>query len=161
MYLQKVPNEEKNFFFLNLFFVGVLKVNDEIVGFGSESGSISQRHGSADPDPHQNVTYPHSATLPYPITRVTRYPSSLSLITMSYFRIGRRSSSWTRQTATAAGGGPIMSLFPRLQYRRRRLWRPLTTVLLVKRQRIPHRVEHHVQERLPTPTVCSMQKREN
>jgi hypothetical protein len=23
-------------------------------GSGSESGSISQRHGSADPDPHQN-----------------------------------------------------------------------------------------------------------
>jgi hypothetical protein len=32
---------------------------------GSESGSISQRHGSADPDPdpHQNVMDPHSATL--------------------------------------------------------------------------------------------------
>ncbi len=28
------------------------------VGSGSESGSISQRHGSADPDPHQNVTDP-------------------------------------------------------------------------------------------------------
>ncbi len=25
---------------------------------GSESGSISQRHGSADPDPHQNVMDP-------------------------------------------------------------------------------------------------------
>jgi hypothetical protein len=25
---------------------------------GSASGSISQRHGSADPDPHQNVMYP-------------------------------------------------------------------------------------------------------
>jgi hypothetical protein len=31
-------------------------VNDEnMAGSGSESGSISQRHGSADPDPHQNV----------------------------------------------------------------------------------------------------------
>jgi hypothetical protein len=30
----------------------------EIVGFGSISGSISQRHGSADPDPHQNVMDP-------------------------------------------------------------------------------------------------------
>ncbi len=31
-----------------------------IAGCGSESGSISQRHGSADldPDPHQNVTDP-------------------------------------------------------------------------------------------------------
>jgi hypothetical protein len=27
-------------------------------GSGSESGSISQRHGSADPDPHQNVMDP-------------------------------------------------------------------------------------------------------
>jgi hypothetical protein len=25
---------------------------------GSESGSISQRHGSADPDPHKNVMDP-------------------------------------------------------------------------------------------------------
>jgi hypothetical protein len=33
-------------------FVDVLKVNDELAG----SGSISQRHGSGDPDPdpHQN-----------------------------------------------------------------------------------------------------------
>jgi hypothetical protein len=30
----------------------------KIAGSGSESGSISQRHGSADPDPHQNVTDP-------------------------------------------------------------------------------------------------------
>jgi hypothetical protein len=38
-----------------MFFVCILKVNDE--NSGSESGSISQRHGSADPepDPHQNV----------------------------------------------------------------------------------------------------------
>ncbi len=27
-------------------------------GFGSESGSISHMHGSADPDPHQNVMDP-------------------------------------------------------------------------------------------------------
>ncbi len=52
-------NKQKNFF-LNNFFVGLLKVSDEIVGSGSESGSISKRHGSADPDPdqHQNVIYP-------------------------------------------------------------------------------------------------------
>jgi hypothetical protein len=32
----------------------------KIEGFGSASGSesISQRHGSADPDPHQNVMDP-------------------------------------------------------------------------------------------------------
>jgi hypothetical protein len=28
------------------------------VGFGVGSGSISQRYGSGDPDPHQNVTDP-------------------------------------------------------------------------------------------------------
>jgi hypothetical protein len=27
---------------------------------GSKSGSISQRHGSADPDPHQNVMDPQN-----------------------------------------------------------------------------------------------------
>jgi hypothetical protein len=53
----------------NLFFVGILKVNDERKQdpdpgsgseSGSESGSISQRHGSADPDPDslQNVMDP-------------------------------------------------------------------------------------------------------
>jgi hypothetical protein len=30
----------------------------KIEGSGSESGSISQSHGSADPDPHQNVMDP-------------------------------------------------------------------------------------------------------
>jgi hypothetical protein len=30
----------------------------KIAGSGSASGSISQRHGSADPDPHQNVIDP-------------------------------------------------------------------------------------------------------
>ncbi len=50
-------NKQKNFF-LNEFFVGVLKVNDVI----ARSGCSSQRHGSADPDPdldpHQNVVDP-------------------------------------------------------------------------------------------------------
>ncbi len=71
--------KQKNFF-LNQFFVGLLKVNDEnrwirirtrtrihqseawICGSGSESGpgSISHRYGSTDPDPdaHQNVMDP-------------------------------------------------------------------------------------------------------
>jgi hypothetical protein len=40
------------------FFVGVLKVSDENSRSGSESGSISQRHRFADPDPHQNVMDP-------------------------------------------------------------------------------------------------------
>jgi|LakMenE18May11ns_1017448.scaffolds.fasta_scaffold9302125_1 hypothetical protein len=30
----------------------------KIAGSGSESGSISQMHGSADPDPHQHVMDP-------------------------------------------------------------------------------------------------------
>jgi hypothetical protein len=30
----------------------------KLAGSGSESGSISQSHGSADPDPHQNVMDP-------------------------------------------------------------------------------------------------------
>jgi hypothetical protein len=30
----------------------------KIGGSGSESGSIRQRHGTGDPDPHQNVTDP-------------------------------------------------------------------------------------------------------
>jgi hypothetical protein len=30
----------------------------KIAGSGSASGSISQRNGSADPDPHQNVMGP-------------------------------------------------------------------------------------------------------
>ncbi len=57
MYLQKVIIRKN--FFLNFFF-GVFTVNDEKAGSGSvsEFGSISQRHGSADPDPHQNVMDP-------------------------------------------------------------------------------------------------------
>ncbi len=51
MYLQKgtsIKNKNK------IFFVGVLKVTDERAG----SGSVSQRYGSDDPDPQQNVTDP-------------------------------------------------------------------------------------------------------
>ncbi len=43
--------KQKNFFYQ--FFVCVLKVYDE--------NSVSQRHGSADPDPHQNVMDPQHA----------------------------------------------------------------------------------------------------
>jgi hypothetical protein len=39
-----------------MFFAGVLKVKQKIAGSGS--GSISQRHGSANPDQYQNVTDP-------------------------------------------------------------------------------------------------------
>jgi hypothetical protein len=46
MYESSKSNKQKNFFF-NHFFVGVLKVTDEIAE--SVSGSIRQRHGSTDP----------------------------------------------------------------------------------------------------------------
>ncbi len=51
----------KKNFYIYLFFVGILKVKMmKIEGFGSASrfGSIGQRHGSADPEPHQNVMDP-------------------------------------------------------------------------------------------------------
>jgi hypothetical protein len=54
----KIPTKEisEKLFEKNGFFVGVLKVNDENSSiYGSESGSISQKHGSADPDPLKNV----------------------------------------------------------------------------------------------------------
>jgi hypothetical protein len=43
-----VPSKSNKLNFFKLVFVGVLKVTDE---------NISQRHGSADPDPHQNIRY--------------------------------------------------------------------------------------------------------
>jgi hypothetical protein len=48
----------------------------KIAGSGSESGSISQRHGFADPDPHQSVMDPeHLAfvSLPYKIPVISNY----------------------------------------------------------------------------------------
>jgi hypothetical protein len=55
-----------------LFFVGILKVNDEksrirIQDPDPGSGSISQRHGSADPDPDplQNIMDPEHWSLPW------------------------------------------------------------------------------------------------
>ncbi len=37
----------------------------KIAGSGSESGSISQRQGSSDPDPHQNVMDPEHCSKLY------------------------------------------------------------------------------------------------
>jgi hypothetical protein len=54
MYLNKVISRKT---FLKISFFGVLKVNDENLKIAG-SGSISQRHGSADPDPYQNVMDP-------------------------------------------------------------------------------------------------------
>jgi hypothetical protein len=36
----------------------MMKIEGSGSASGSESGSIRQRHGSADPDPHQNVIDP-------------------------------------------------------------------------------------------------------
>ncbi len=52
-------NKQKNLFFFIFFFVGVLMRSvTKIAGSASKSGSISQRHGSADPDLHKNGVYP-------------------------------------------------------------------------------------------------------
>jgi|LakMenE01Jun11ns_1017448.scaffolds.fasta_scaffold8876058_1 hypothetical protein len=40
------------------YFLASLKSMKKEVGSGVGSGSISQRYGSGDPDPHQNVTDP-------------------------------------------------------------------------------------------------------
>ncbi len=55
MYLQKVISKEK--FFLNLFFIGGLKVSYENsrIRIRIRIRILSQRHGSPDPGPHQNV----------------------------------------------------------------------------------------------------------
>ncbi len=54
-------NKQQKLFLTNLFFVGLLKVNGENSRI---PGSISQRHGSADPDPHKNVMDPQHCLLP-------------------------------------------------------------------------------------------------
>ncbi len=51
MYLQKVRNKQKNL----IFFVGILKVTDEKSQIQNPR-YISQKYGSEDPDPYQNVT---------------------------------------------------------------------------------------------------------
>jgi hypothetical protein len=51
MYLQKVISKKT---LKKKKIVVILKVNDE----NSRTGSISQRHGSADPDPRQKVMDP-------------------------------------------------------------------------------------------------------
>jgi hypothetical protein len=60
MYLQKVKRRKN--FFLNYFFVGVLKGNDERKQQGPDPNPdlLSQKHEPADPDPdpHQNVMDP-------------------------------------------------------------------------------------------------------
>jgi hypothetical protein len=57
-------NKQKTYIKKFFFFVDLLEVNDEnrgsgsAPGYGSAPGFICQRHGSANPDPHQNVMDP-------------------------------------------------------------------------------------------------------
>ncbi len=63
MYLQKVINQ-KNFC--------ILKVTDERAGSGSVAGSglvVSQRYGSENPDPFQNVADPDDCRGQFPFFR--------------------------------------------------------------------------------------------
>jgi hypothetical protein len=58
MYLQKVTSRKNCV--KNLFFAGILKVSDENSRIRNQDPDpapdpLIQRHGSADPDPHQNV----------------------------------------------------------------------------------------------------------
>ncbi len=75
----KVPsksNKQKNF---NLFFL-LASWRSMTKTVGSRSGSISQMHGSADPDPHQNVDLPTGALFCPPHSPFRqRYLSSHSL----------------------------------------------------------------------------------
>ncbi len=64
----------------------------KIAGSGSESGSISQRHGSLDPDPHQNVFPIYEHLFEYIGTQFPP-PSSLlygkmGSITLFFFQMG-------------------------------------------------------------------------
>ncbi len=70
MYLQKVISRKNCI--KNQFFAGILKVNDENSririqnpdpGSGSESGSICQRHGSADPEIDSQIYTKYCTTL--------------------------------------------------------------------------------------------------
>ncbi len=56
----KKQYEEKKFVFVSL-------KKGVRTGVGSGSGSISQRYGSGDPDPHQNVTDPQHCFIVYVI----------------------------------------------------------------------------------------------
>jgi hypothetical protein len=79
MYVQKAIKqnnlEEKNCFF------GVLKVKDEnsrIHRSRAGSGSIAQRHGSADPDPYQNVTDPQHRYKARALSHINRFTDNCS-----------------------------------------------------------------------------------
>jgi hypothetical protein len=71
---------------------------------GSGSGSISQRHGSADPDPdsHQNAMDSHHLNkLPVP-----------PLNTLDFSTLRSKSPSWSLDVLHKGLGGNIFLLFP-------------------------------------------------
>jgi hypothetical protein len=82
MYLQKVLSRKT--VLKILVFCCSLEVMTKIAGSGSASGSISQRHGSADPDPHQNVIDPehchkHRKKYLEPRFRPPPFPAAIQL----------------------------------------------------------------------------------
>jgi hypothetical protein len=82
MYLQKVISR-KTFLKTLVFFLASLRLMTKIAGSGcrSGSGSISQRHGSADPDPdpHQNVIDPQHCMKQYVLYHMYYVPVSAAV----------------------------------------------------------------------------------
>ncbi len=81
-------NKQKNFIKNFYFFVGLLKVNDKKAG----SGSTSQRHGSADPDPHQNVMDPEHCCVVKDVNRVRPGSETGRLRIQIHIRQARKNS---------------------------------------------------------------------
>ncbi len=77
-------NKQKKLYWKLSFLLAFWRSMTKISGSGSESGSISQRHESADPDPPQNVMDPQhwlwdkgiAIYVPYLIMTGGRFPSS-------------------------------------------------------------------------------------
>jgi hypothetical protein len=85
MYLQKVPNKQKIYFLYEFFLLAFCRSMAKIAG----SGSISQRHGSADtdPDPHQNVMDPqHCFNQNIPVIFLLEHWSGGGYYCLSVFR---------------------------------------------------------------------------
>jgi hypothetical protein len=59
-----------------IIFFAPFKSMKKIVGSGVGSGSNSQRDGSGDPDPHQNVTDPQHSVKNYVITNFRTFSST-------------------------------------------------------------------------------------
>ncbi len=82
----------------------------KIAGFGSESGSISQRHGSADPDPHQNVMEPehclkHLPNLSFDHYSVPTLSKSTLKVTATSFFVDFGCGKVLKSEVDSGGGG--------------------------------------------------------